>query len=98
MVKELSPIDISNIPELLRLVEEVREADRPRLLRKDDEDLAILMPAKPGSKHKPKPNKTKADYEAFCSAFGGWKDIVDADALKEDIASARGSDRPSVEL
>ncbi|MCL4458715.1 MAG: hypothetical protein M1136_03835 [Chloroflexi bacterium] len=98
MARGLRPIDISNVPELLRIVEEVRRTDEARVLRRDDEDLAILMPAKPGSKHKPKPIKTRADYEAFCSAFGGWKGIVDADTLKRDLASARGSDRPPVRL
>ncbi len=98
MAKELIPTDISNIPELLQLVEEVRRTEKPRLLRRDSEDLAILMPAKPASKRKTRRASTKADYEAFRSAFGGWKDIVDADSLKKDLESSRGSDRPSVSL
>ena len=47
MAKELRPIDISNVPELLRLVEEVRKGEEPRVLRRDSEDLAILTPVKP---------------------------------------------------
>ncbi len=79
MARALRPIDISNVPELLRLVEEVRRTDEARVLRRDDEDVAILMPAKPGSKRKPRAAKTPADLEAFRSAFGAWKGIVDAD-------------------
>jgi hypothetical protein len=42
--------------------------------------------------------KTEADYEAFRSAAGGWKD-VDTDKLIEDVyADRRISDRPPVEL
>jgi hypothetical protein len=91
-------MDISNLPELLRLVEEVRRSAEPRVLRRDREDLAILTPVKPAPTGRPRRVKTKADYEAFRSAFGAWKDIVDAAVLKEDLASARGSDRPPVRL
>ena len=40
----------------------------------------------------------KADYEAFRSAAGGWKD-VDTDKLIADIYADRAlSDRPAVDL
>ena len=35
---------------------------------------------------------SKADREAFLSAAGAWKGIVDAERLKEDIYKTRGSD------
>src|SRR2546422_9178739 len=38
-------IDISNKPELLRLAEEVRTANTPRLLRNKQETVTVLMPA-----------------------------------------------------
>ncbi len=96
--RHLKSIDITNVPELLRIVEEIRQSEEPRLLRRDSEDLAILTPVKSLPKRAPKRTKSKADYEAFRSAFGGWKRIVDADALKKDLASSRGSDRPPVSL
>ncbi|MDO8674063.1 MAG: hypothetical protein Q7O66_21840 [Dehalococcoidia bacterium] len=46
-MKELETIDISNEPELLRLVDEIRSAREPRLLRRNHEDLAILTPINP---------------------------------------------------
>lgn len=46
MAKELKRIDISNVPELLRIVEEVRKTEEPQVLRRDSEDLAILTPMK----------------------------------------------------
>ncbi len=99
MARALRPIDISNVPELMRLVEEVRASHEARVLRRDDEDLAILMPAKPGQKRKAKPAKTRADYEAFRSSAGGWKGLVDTEKLKEDIyESRRRSSRRPVNL
>jgi hypothetical protein len=44
MAKELRPIDISGSPELLRLAQEVEASGEPRLLRRKDRDLAVVMP------------------------------------------------------
>jgi hypothetical protein len=38
------PIDISSVPELLRLAEDVRATRRPRVLRRAHEDSAVLVP------------------------------------------------------
>ncbi|MBI4506621.1 MAG: hypothetical protein HY691_13885 [Chloroflexi bacterium] len=46
MARAIKSVDISTIPELLRIAEEVHASGEPRLLRRDDEDLAVLMPAK----------------------------------------------------
>ncbi len=92
--KEIKHIDISNIPELLLLAKEVKDTKEPVVLRQNGEDLATLSPiTKPSRKA-----KTKEDYEAFRSAFGGWKD-VDTDKLIADIYADRAiSDRPPVDL
>src|SRR2546425_13115011 len=98
MAKELKPFDIGNTPELIRLAEEVRATREPRVLRRDSEDLAVLMPLSPGTRRRPARAKTKADYEAFRSAAGGWKD-VDTDKLISDIYESRSrSSRPPVDL
>lgn len=44
--RKMKHIDISNSPELLRIVEEARTSREPRVLRQDDEDVAILRPVK----------------------------------------------------
>lgn len=100
MARELKTIDIGSIPELLRIVEEVRETNESRLLRRGGEDLAILKPA-PRSTKRPtrRRAKTKADHEAFLASAGSWKGIVDVDQLIDDIyESRRRSSRPPVEL
>src|SRR5437868_6656190 len=78
-----TPIDITTIPDLARIVEEVEATKKPRELRRDNKTVAVIAPAKklPAKK---KREKTKADYEAFKSAAGSWKDI-DAEKLIADI-------------
>ena len=68
----------------MRLAEEVKATNTPRVLKKADETVAILMPVGTATKPKKKRGKTKADYEAFLSAIGSWKD-VDAEALIANI-------------
>jgi hypothetical protein len=53
--KEPKRIDISRIPELLHLVQEVRATNESRILQQESEDLAILSPVTPK-----KPSPTKA--------------------------------------
>jgi hypothetical protein len=98
MAKELKRIDISAVPELLNIAEEVRRTKEPRLLRRASEDMAILMPIKTIHKRRTSVAKSKADIEAFRSAAGSWAD-VDTDKLVEEIyESRRHSSRPPVEL
>ena len=94
MARETKHVDIAHIPELLRLVEEVRATKEPRVLTRDREVLAVLTPANTRRASRP---RSKDDYEAFLSSLGSWHD-VDTEALKSDVREARGSNRPPVEL
>lgn len=87
MTEHSKSIDISDVPEILRLAEEVRRADEPRVLQKDGEDLAVVIPL--SRARKPQFRKpTEADLEAFRSAAGSWADM-DTDKLVEDIYRGR---------
>ncbi len=99
MAEHAKSLDISDIPELLRLAEEVRASNEPRMLTRDHEQLAIVMPVGVRStKRRRRKTPTEADYEAFRSAAGGWKDI-DTDKLVENIyESRRISIRPRIDL
>ena len=57
MAKEPKYIDISSIPELLKLVHEVRQTNEPTILREERQDVALLSPvsAKKRAKTKAKP-------------------------------------------
>jgi hypothetical protein len=70
----LTPIDISNMPELLDLVEEVEATHKPRELRRDNKPVALLTPIY-GNKEK---------WKKIKAAFGSWSDI-DADELIVNI-------------
>jgi len=50
MAKEPRHIDISSIPELQKLVREVRQTNEPSILREESEDVAMLAPLKPVTK------------------------------------------------
>lgn len=93
MAKELLPIDISKFPEMLRIAEEVKATNSPRILRRENEDIAVVMPIHPRERvgHGDR-------YHSFLSAAGGWRNLVDPDALKRALAASRSSDRPAVEL
>ncbi len=98
MRQELKHIDISNVPELVSIVEKVRTTQEPYILRRDNEDMAVLIPVTSAPKRRTRRTKTEADYEAFRSAAGGWKD-VDTDTLIANIyEDRRKSNRPPVEL
>ena len=87
MAEQPKSIDISDVPEILRIAEEVRRAGEPRLLRRHGEDLAMVVPLSGGVTNRFK-KPTAADLAAFRSAAGGWADL-DTDTLIEDIYRAR---------
>lgn len=91
-------IDISNMPELVRIAEVVEATKTPRELKRESKTVAMIIPAT-NARPKKKREKTKADYEAFKAAAGSWKDI-DAEQLVADIyrwrqEGSRPAERPS---
>jgi hypothetical protein len=92
-----TPIDITNIPELVWIAEEVEATKTPRELVRENKTVAVIMPAKKAPLRK-KREKTKADYEAFRSAADSWKD-VDTDRLIKDIyEQCRRSNKLPIEI
>ena len=100
MAQELRPLDISDLPDLRALVDELRRSREPRVLRVDSEDVAILTPVTAASQRRPRARtKTAADYDAFHASAGSWDGIVDVEQFKRDNAASRQiATRPSVEL
>lgn len=93
-------IDITDVPELVRIAEAVRASGEPRILRRAGEDIAVVSPAKGAHRpHRGQRPRTEEDHQAFLDAGGGWKDLVDTDEFVADnYASRRRSSRPPVEL
>jgi hypothetical protein len=98
MTEHAKPIEISGKPELLRLAEEVQVSREPRVLARNGEELAAVVPLPLTPTKRRSRRKTEADHAAFLAAAGSWAD-VDTDKLIEDIyATRRRSNRPPIEL
>jgi hypothetical protein len=83
MVQEAERIDISNMPDLVRLAEEVARTRKPRLLTRGGEEVAMLSPAR--SKKRKKEGMTQAQREVVLASVGGWVGLVDPEQLKRDL-------------
>ena len=59
--KALQRIDISGIPELLSIAQEVRQTNEPAILQQKREELAMLTPIKPVVKRRVRGKPTNAD-------------------------------------
>ena len=64
MASELTPIDITSMPELAHLATEVRRTNTPRVLRDGQEDIAVLMPL-PATPRRRKSGVVRADDPLF---------------------------------
>ena len=94
--------DVSESPELLALAEEVARTDEPCVLRRGNEDVAIVTPLRTahgkGRARLKDWRPSEEDLAKARSAFGAWKD-VDTDKLLENIYASRDlPGRPPVEL
>lgn len=82
MVVEPRPIDISEMPELLRLAEEVQSTGEPRLLRRGGEDMAILMPARRSRRRTSRPKLFTKDDSLWNLLGIGRSDVTDVSENK----------------
>ena len=97
MASEFPPIEITTMPDLLALAEEVQKSKRPRLLRHANETIAVLMPAAP-LLNRTRRSPTPADIDAAWAAFGMWNDEDTEMFLRHNEESRRRSMHPPVEL
>ncbi len=72
------PIDISSVPELVRMAEDVRATRRPRVLRRAGEAIAVLAPL-PATRRRavPRPHRSTAAALAIVERTAGiFRDTV----------------------
>ena len=82
MPGEAWSIDASGMPDLARLVHEVNETGRTRLIQVDGE-TARLSAARPARRRS---TLTAMQREEILRAtFGSWKGLLDPDRLKRDL-------------
>ncbi len=94
-------IDVTGVPALKILAEDVHDSKRSRILTADGEQLAILMPVVDDDgpmvyDELPERLITDEDRAAMLSSFGGWAGLIDAEELKAEVRFGRGSSRPDV--
>ncbi len=99
MSRHIIPIDANNLPDLLKVAEEVKTTKTPRLIKRNGEALALLLPTGRGEKrsHPPQkrtiwthydPQQVKAALQASAGALQG----VSREELVSDLAEQRGQE------
>src|SRR5438105_2707774 len=100
MTKHLIPIDISHLPDLLRLVEEVKTTHKPRLLKRKNENVAILMPVDTAEQTETSHAQEQDIWASYhpkqvqqaLQHSAGTLEGVDRETLLTDIAAQRHQD------
>lgn len=89
------PIDITNMPDLVRIAEEVEATNQPRVLKRDNTPIALLTPVK--KKQLPQA-KQQAIAETLALA-GSWSDL-DFDEMLDTLDHIRHDSKstPPLEL
>jgi hypothetical protein len=85
-----TPLDITNIPELVRIAEEVDATNKPRVLKRDNTPLAILTPV---TKKQSAQAKRQAIEETLALA-GTWSDL-DFDEMLNTLDHIRHDSKPT---
>ena len=96
MSRHSIPIDASNLPDLLKVAEEVNTTKTPRLIKRNGETLALLMPTGRGEKRSHPPQKrsiwTHYDPQRVKAALRDSKGAlqgVNREELLSDLAEQR---------
>lgn len=85
MANDLKPIDITHTPELLRLVEEVAKSGIPRVLRREDKDVAVISPVSSTPKRVRRSKPTSKDDPLW--DIIGIAHAADFPGVSKDVAS-----------
>jgi hypothetical protein len=93
IMSQLTPFDITHMPDLVRIAEEVEATNQPRVLKRDNTPLAILTPVK---KNHSSQAKSKAVKAALALA-GAWADLP-SDRMEEELDRIRHSSKPTPPL
>jgi hypothetical protein len=89
-MSQLTPIDITNMPDLVRIAEEVEATNKPRLLKRDNTPIAMLTPV---TKKQSDQAKRKAVDEALALA-GAWGER-DWNEVEAELDRIRHSSKPT---
>lgn len=90
MITDPRPIDISNMPDLVRIAEEVETTKKPRILTRHKKTVAIVIPVEPA------PKEQEAIDETLALA-GSWSDL-DWDEMETTLDRIRHESKPTPPL
>src|SRR6266581_1540228 len=97
MSRHIIPIDASKLPDLLKVAEEVNTTKTPRLIKRNGESLALLLPTGAGAKRTyPHQKRTiwthynPAQVKAALKQSAGALQGVNKEELLSDLAGQRG--------
>lgn len=82
-------IDATDMPEVRRLAEQVRDSSRAVVIQVSGEDVAVMAPLEDFQdlrSFRPTPEQIAATM----SAAGAWKGLIDTEQMKRDVYAARG--------
>ena len=85
-----TPIDISTMPDLARIAEEVEATQTPLELTRDNKIVAVLMPPA----HATRKKHRKTSLEEALALAGAWKDIP-SDDMEERLDTIRHASKPT---
>ena len=89
MQKEVKSVDITDLPELLHLAEEVRSTRTSRVLKRGEEAVAMLTPVEPAS---PNPGLRQLAHRLAGSLadvdIPGWESSEAAERWVEELRQA----------
>jgi hypothetical protein len=100
MAREVKALDVTDTPELLRVAEEVQRTKQPRLLQREQQDVAMIVPVTPPASITvalADPDNIWANYDpermrAALKKSAGALARVDGAQLVKDIYEARDQD------
>jgi hypothetical protein len=99
--RKIDIVDIDDSPELIDLVERMTVGNAPFILRRAGKMVGVIAPIgfdepveadeETDTARLPRRRIYAENLAAFLSAAGGWKGLVDADQLIDDIYRARSA-------
>ncbi len=92
MSRQIVPIDASNLPDLLKIAEEVHTTKTPRLIKRKGESLALLMPA--GATVNQKKEKARTSVKEALALAGAWSDLP-SEHMEEELDRIRHETKPT---
>jgi hypothetical protein len=90
MAAEPRMIDVEENPDLIQIVDQIRASREGVVLRRNGQAVATITPLMNRRPRERRP--TQEDIDAFLSAAGAWKGLVDGDQLIADIYADRDAE------